>query len=220
MSLLSYLGLSNSIYFLTGIKIGQIVPFKYRKKHWSKNVFDSKIIWNRNGKLFIEITEDNYETCGITTLIIDGDDTVRDSSVGFVWFTDSTVDGFYCLIPVQGRYMSYSGHVWSNIEHAIISRPKPLFNFQCVHLFSGFTFQPPSIGEIGMVPYHVIQIIWWFILYDSYMIYSLIYVKVETKKDDDEKIVPKIVRHVTRKIQIELFLSAPGTDYWKNSTDS
>ena len=49
--------------------------------------------------------------------------------------------------------MSYSGHVWSNIEHEIISRPKPLFNFQCVHLFSGFTFQPPSIGEIGMVPF-------------------------------------------------------------------
>jgi len=113
----------------------------------------SPISRNRNGKLFIEITKDNYEACGITTEIIDGD------------VTDDT-----------GSYMSYSGHVWSNIEHAIISRPKPLFNFQCVHLFSGFTFQPPSIGEI----------------------------------DDDEKIVPKIVRHVTQNIQIELFLSAPG----------
>ena len=180
MSLLSYLGLSNSIYFLTGIKIGQIGPFKYRKKHWSKNVFDSKIIWNRNGKLFIEITEDNYETCGITTLIIDGDDTVRDSSVGFVWFTDSTVDGFYCLIPVQGRYMSYSGHVWSNIEHAIISRPKPLFNFQCVHLFSGFTFQPPSIGEIGMV--HIIWFIKWFIWSTDWFMSRLEPKKTMTKR--------------------------------------
>ena len=40
--------------------------------------------------------------------------------------------------------------------------------------------------------------------------------RLEPKKDDDEKIVPKIVRHVTQKIQIELFLSAPGTDYREN----
>ena len=29
---------------------------------------------NRNGKLFVKITEDNYETCGITTQLIDDDE--------------------------------------------------------------------------------------------------------------------------------------------------
>ena len=39
--------------------------------------------------------------------------------------------------------MAYSGHVWSNIEHKIISRPKVLFDFQCDHLFYGYTSSPP-----------------------------------------------------------------------------
>ena len=46
-----------------------------------KAVFVNESLWNRNGKLFIEIAEDNYETCGITTEIIDGDGTVRDETI-------------------------------------------------------------------------------------------------------------------------------------------
>ena len=44
--------------------------------------------------------------------------------------------------------MAYSGHVWSNIEHKIISRPKVLFDFQCDHLFYGYTSSPAPISEI------------------------------------------------------------------------
>ena len=78
------------------MKAGQLVPKKYRKKRfWVESVFDNEINWNRNGKLFIEITEDNYEACGITTEIIDGDvtdDTVGDSSIRFIRSTDSAKD--------------------------------------------------------------------------------------------------------------------------------
>ena len=109
---------------------------------------DNKIFWNRNGKLFIEITEDNYETCGITTHIIDG-------------------------------HFTFSGYVWSNIEHAIISRPKPLFNFQCIQFYNSTTARPEDI-DIGEI-------------------------------SDDKPDPPRIVRHNTQQIQIELFLSAPGS---------
>ena len=35
---------------------------------------DNGMFCNRNGKLFVKITEDNYETCGITTQLIDDDE--------------------------------------------------------------------------------------------------------------------------------------------------
>ena len=83
-----------------------------------------------------------------------------------------------------GSFLTFSGYVWSNIEHAIISRPKPLFNFQCMQLYTSVTSKPDEndvdIGEIS----------------------------------DGKPDPPRIVRHNTQQIQIELFLSAPGSDFW------
>ena len=132
--------------------------------------------------------------------------------------------------------MAYSGHVWSNIEHKIISRPKVLFDFQCDHLFYGYTSSPPvslsrdtvsdpkgnhtdsdgdvSINQIsGKVPLQKLN--------GNKMKCIPVELRNEVKKwnhwkDRNTQNYPKIVRHVTQNIEIELYVSAPGTDSFES----